>query len=169
MSRRCRGSRCRRPEGVVPGLFGLAWSCDLGHQVRRQRAGPLLHQRMVQGLPVASGRTDLPGRKGTGLPGPDHAQDACRRPGVEYAGDLGVPPTPLRQWGIAQDRSGRAAERTHSRSAHRNGYVQSLAFTPALGGPPDTVVVRFAFDAGPDGPPLADMDRITDGIRSLGR
>jgi Protein of unknown function (DUF2510) len=49
------------------------------------------------------------------------------------------------------------------------GYVQSLAFTPAPGGPPDAVVVRFAFDAGPDGPPLADMDRITDGIRSLGR
>ncbi|MCX5260652.1 DUF2510 domain-containing protein [Streptomyces canus] len=49
------------------------------------------------------------------------------------------------------------------------GYVQSLAFTPAPGGPRNAVVVRFAFDAGPDGPPLADMDRITNGIRSLGR
>ncbi|MEV7732673.1 DUF2510 domain-containing protein [Streptomyces sp. NPDC088921] len=49
------------------------------------------------------------------------------------------------------------------------GYVQSLAFTPAPGGPPGAVVVRFAFDAGPDGPPLADMDRITDGIRSVRR
>ncbi|MDT0487079.1 DUF2510 domain-containing protein [Streptomyces doebereineriae] len=49
------------------------------------------------------------------------------------------------------------------------GYVQSLVFTPAPGGPRNAVVVRFAFDAGPDGPPLADMDRITDGIRSVGR
>ncbi|MFG2468013.1 DUF2510 domain-containing protein [Streptomyces canus] len=50
---------CDRPlTGLrCPGLFGLAWSCDLGHRVRRQRAGPLLHQRMVQGLPVSFGRT----------------------------------------------------------------------------------------------------------------
>ncbi|MET8076005.1 DUF2510 domain-containing protein [Streptomyces sp. NPDC005303] len=49
------------------------------------------------------------------------------------------------------------------------GYVQSLAFTPGSGGPADAVVVRFAFDAGPGGPPLADMDRITRGIRSVDR
>jgi hypothetical protein len=49
------------------------------------------------------------------------------------------------------------------------GYVQSLAFTPDRDGPPDAVVVRFAFDAGPGGPPLADMDRITHGIRPAGR
>ncbi|GLP72509.1 membrane protein [Streptomyces sp. TUS-ST3] len=49
------------------------------------------------------------------------------------------------------------------------GYVQTLAVAPARGGPPDAVVVRFAFDAGPDGPPLADMDRITRGIRSVDR
>ncbi|MEU0942245.1 DUF2510 domain-containing protein [Streptomyces canus] len=48
-------------------------------------------------------------------------------------------------------------------------YVQSLALAPDRGGPPDAVVVRFAFDAGPDGPPLADMDRITGGIRSVER
>ncbi|MFJ4203213.1 DUF2510 domain-containing protein [Streptomyces sviceus] len=49
-------------------------------------------------------------------------------------------------------------------------YVQSLAFAPDRGGgPPDAVVVRFAFDAGPDGPPLADMDRITGGIRPVDR
>jgi len=48
------------------------------------------------------------------------------------------------------------------------GYVQSLALgRGADGGSPDAVVVRFAFDAGPDGPPLADMDRITKGIRSV--
>ncbi|MFI0780895.1 serine hydrolase domain-containing protein [Streptomyces sp. NPDC021212] len=59
-----------------------------------------------------------PGREGSGLPGSDHAQDACRRPGAEYAGDQ-----------CAQDRSGRAAERTHSCSVPRNG-------TESAGGPP---------------------------------
>ncbi|WP_118082776.1 DUF2510 domain-containing protein [Streptomyces sp. CC0208] len=48
-------------------------------------------------------------------------------------------------------------------------YVQSLALAPDRGGPADTVVVRFAFDAGPDGPPLTDMDRITGGIRPVER
>ncbi|ANS64033.1 hypothetical protein SLINC_1809 [Streptomyces lincolnensis] len=47
------------------------------------------------------------------------------------------------------------------------GYVQSLVF-PSSVGSESPVVVRFVFDAGPDGPPLADMDRITKGIRSLG-
>jgi hypothetical protein len=80
----------------------------------------------------------------------------------------------IREWVLltrecTQDRSGRAAELTHSRSVHRNGYVQSLAFTPGPDGPQNAVVVRFAFDAGPGGPPLADMDRITHGIRSVRR
>ncbi|MGW6794536.1 DUF2510 domain-containing protein [Streptomyces chartreusis] len=45
------------------------------------------------------------------------------------------------------------------------GYVQSLAFPSGVGtGSP--VVVRYIFDAGDDGPPLADMDRLTKGIRS---
>jgi hypothetical protein len=30
------------------------------------------------------------------------------------------------------------------------------------------VAVRYVFDAGEDGPPLADMDRITKGIRPIG-
>ncbi|MFF0012312.1 DUF2510 domain-containing protein [Streptomyces sp. NPDC005374] len=50
------------------------------------------------------------------------------------------------------------------------GYVQSLALTPGADrGSPSAavVVVRFAFDAGPGGPPLADMDRITEGIRPV--
>ncbi|MEU2430931.1 DUF2510 domain-containing protein [Streptomyces sp. NPDC007861] len=47
------------------------------------------------------------------------------------------------------------------------GYVQSLAFPSAVGSE-SPIVVRFAFDAGPDGPPLADMDRIAEGIRPLG-
>ncbi|MEU9449371.1 DUF2510 domain-containing protein [Streptomyces sp. NPDC048277] len=48
------------------------------------------------------------------------------------------------------------------------GYVQSLAF-PSDSGIPAPVVVRFVFDAGPDGPPLSDMDEITKGIRPTGR
>ncbi len=47
------------------------------------------------------------------------------------------------------------------------GYVQSLAFPTTVGtGAP--VIVRFVFDAGTDGPPLADLDRITKGIRPIG-
>ncbi|MER6406412.1 DUF2510 domain-containing protein [Streptomyces viridosporus] len=47
------------------------------------------------------------------------------------------------------------------------GYVQSLVFLSGVGtGSP--VLVRYVFDAGEDGPPPADMDRITRGIRSLG-
>lgn len=47
------------------------------------------------------------------------------------------------------------------------GYVESLAF-PSSTGTEALVIVRFAFDAGADGPPLSDMDRITRGIRSTG-
>lgn len=47
------------------------------------------------------------------------------------------------------------------------GYVESLAF-PSSVGTQALVIVRFAFDAGADGPPLSDMDRITRGIRSVG-
>lgn len=46
------------------------------------------------------------------------------------------------------------------------GYVESLAF-PSSVGTESPVIVRFVFDAGEDGPPLADMDRITKGIRSV--
>ncbi|WP_030179515.1 DUF2510 domain-containing protein [Streptomyces sp. NRRL S-813] len=47
------------------------------------------------------------------------------------------------------------------------GYVQSLVF-PSSVGSEAPVVVRFVFDAGADGPPLSDIDRITKGIRPLG-
>ncbi|NBE56886.1 DUF2510 domain-containing protein [Streptomyces boluensis] len=47
------------------------------------------------------------------------------------------------------------------------GYVQTLALPAPAGGPGSMVVVRFAFDAGPEGPPLAAIDEITRGIRSL--
>lgn len=47
------------------------------------------------------------------------------------------------------------------------GYVQSLAF-PSSVGSESLVVVRYAFDAGPDGPPLSLMDTLTKGIRPIG-
>jgi hypothetical protein len=47
------------------------------------------------------------------------------------------------------------------------GYVESLAF-PSSVGSESLVIVRFAFDAGDDGPPLSDMDKITEGIRPVG-
>ncbi|MEU3839870.1 DUF2510 domain-containing protein [Streptomyces sp. NPDC028635] len=47
------------------------------------------------------------------------------------------------------------------------GYVQSLVF-PSSTGTEAPVVVRYVFDAGQDGPPLTDMDRITRGIRPVG-
>ncbi|MEU1303451.1 DUF2510 domain-containing protein [Streptomyces shenzhenensis] len=47
------------------------------------------------------------------------------------------------------------------------GYVQSLAF-PSTVGTEAPVVVRFVFDAGPDGPALSGMDEITRGIRPVG-
>ncbi|OKI98889.1 hypothetical protein AMK18_23400 [Streptomyces sp. CB01249] len=47
------------------------------------------------------------------------------------------------------------------------GYVESLAF-PSPAGSESPVIVRFAFDAGPDGPSLALMDTVTKGIRPIG-
>ncbi|MFD8691190.1 DUF2510 domain-containing protein [Streptomyces sp. NPDC059651] len=47
------------------------------------------------------------------------------------------------------------------------GYVQSLVFPSAVGSE-SPVVVRYAFDAGPDGPPLSLMDTLTKGIRPIG-
>ncbi|MFH0517039.1 DUF2510 domain-containing protein [Streptomyces sp. M41] len=46
------------------------------------------------------------------------------------------------------------------------GHVQSLAFPSRVGtGAP--VIVRYVLDAGEDGPPTADMDRFTRGIRTV--
>lgn len=47
------------------------------------------------------------------------------------------------------------------------GYVQSLVF-PSTVGTESPVAVRYVFDAGEDGPPLTDMDRLTKGIRPAG-
>ncbi|MFF0682120.1 DUF2510 domain-containing protein [Streptomyces tendae] len=47
------------------------------------------------------------------------------------------------------------------------GYVQSMVF-PSTVGTESPILVRYVFDVGEDGPPLADMDRITKGIRPVG-
>ncbi|MFJ9541462.1 DUF2510 domain-containing protein [Streptomyces sp. NPDC101225] len=47
------------------------------------------------------------------------------------------------------------------------GFVESLAF-PSTVGTEAPVIVRFVFDAGEAGPPVADMDRIARGIRPIG-
>ncbi|WP_405809422.1 DUF2510 domain-containing protein [Streptomyces sp. NBC_00210] len=47
------------------------------------------------------------------------------------------------------------------------GYVQSLAF-PSTVGTEAMVIVRFAFDASPEAPGLADMDKIAASIRPIG-
>ncbi|MFI7394595.1 DUF2510 domain-containing protein [Streptomyces tendae] len=47
------------------------------------------------------------------------------------------------------------------------GYVQSMVF-PSTVGTESPILVRYVFDAGADGPSLADMDRITKGIRPIG-
>ncbi|MFD0343129.1 DUF2510 domain-containing protein [Streptomyces sp. NPDC127117] len=47
------------------------------------------------------------------------------------------------------------------------GYVQSLVFPSTVGGE-SLIIVRYAFDAGPDGPPLSLMDTITKAIRPIG-
>lgn len=48
--------------------------------------------------------------------------------------------------------------------AGAGGYVQSLVF-PSSSGSEAPVLVRFALDAGDDGPPLDDIDEIVEGIR----
>ncbi|EMF51461.1 MULTISPECIES: DUF2510 domain-containing protein [Streptomyces] len=47
------------------------------------------------------------------------------------------------------------------------GYVQSLVF-PSSSGSEAPVLVRFAVDAGEDGPPVDDIDEIVEGIRAVG-
>ncbi|WP_432067629.1 DUF2510 domain-containing protein [Streptomyces sp. C10-9-1] len=47
------------------------------------------------------------------------------------------------------------------------GFVQSVAF-PSETGPDSLVVVRFALDAGPEGPPVTLLDELPRGIRALG-
>ncbi|MFF4033513.1 DUF2510 domain-containing protein [Streptomyces sviceus] len=109
-------------------------------------------------LPAASGRApaalaqqDIPQAAGTSY-GRIRSHRVVRSERVAVAGGAGY----LVRWRVKTARGPGA-------------YVQSLALAPDRGGPAGAVVVRFAFDAGPDGPPLADMDRITGGIRPVER
>ncbi|WP_020137973.1 DUF2510 domain-containing protein [Streptomyces sp. 351MFTsu5.1] len=98
------------------------------------------------------------------------AQDIPRAAGGSYGGIRGH--SVVRAEHVAVAGSPGYLVRWRIRTAEGpGGWVQSLAFRPRAGtGPPRAVVVvRFVFDAGPAGPPLADMDRITRGIRSLDR
>ncbi|WP_338899219.1 DUF2510 domain-containing protein [Streptomyces sp. TG1A-60] len=47
------------------------------------------------------------------------------------------------------------------------GYVQSLVF-PSSSGSEALVLVRFALDAGDEGPPIGDIDEIVKGVRPVG-
>jgi hypothetical protein len=83
-------------------------------------SGPLLHQRDGSGpphrlWPHPYGQV----ARDSALPGPDHGQDPCHRP-VANADDQ-----------CAQNRSGRAGKRTHSRSLPRNGTRPSSPGTAA--------------------------------------
>ncbi|MEU9315994.1 hypothetical protein [Streptomyces sp. NPDC048295] len=66
--------------------------------------------------------------------------------------------------------AGRAGHRLRRRAdtaKEPGGYVQSLVL-PSTIGSEALIIVRHAFDAGPDGPPLSLMDTITRGIRPAG-
>ncbi|MGA4857956.1 DUF2510 domain-containing protein [Streptomyces koyangensis] len=52
-------------------------------------------------------------------------------------------------------------------AAGGGGWVQSLAFRSSAGSEA-MVVVRFAFDAGPEGPPLSLIDTVVKGIEPVG-
>ncbi|MEU0413065.1 DUF2510 domain-containing protein [Streptomyces griseorubiginosus] len=137
------------PEGWTPAKY-----VTRDNLVMTAEAGGRVFTRTVPGsrekLPEALAKKDIPQAADTSYDGVrDHR--VLRSARVEVAGCAGY----LVRWRV------RTAEGP-------GGYVQSLAFSPG-DGTPDTVVVRFAFDAGPGGPPLADMDRITRGIRSLDR
>ncbi|MFI6286326.1 DUF2510 domain-containing protein [Streptomyces sp. NPDC051018] len=64
-------------------------------------------------------------------------------------------------------RTGHLVRRRVVTGSGPGGYVQSLVF-PAPKGAGSLVIVRFAFDAGPGAPTLAEMDRIMASIRPIG-
>ncbi|MEV6650555.1 DUF2510 domain-containing protein [Streptomyces sp. NPDC051219] len=68
---------------------------------------------------------------------------------------------------VVAGRTGHVVRWRVSTGAGPGGYVQSLVF-PSAAGTEAMVLVRFAFDAGPDGPEPSLMDRITQGIRQAG-
>ncbi|MFE7274606.1 hypothetical protein ACFU95_29165, partial [Streptomyces sp. NPDC057623] len=97
----------------------------------------------------------------------DAADDAYHRDGIGRRPFGGIESHQVVRSGPAQV-AGRAGYlvRWRVRTAEGpGGYVQSLAF-PSRVGTEAPVIVRYVFDAGEDGPPLADMDLLTKGIRS---
>ncbi|MCP3817164.1 DUF2510 domain-containing protein [Streptomyces sp. A3M-1-3] len=68
---------------------------------------------------------------------------------------------------VVAGRTGHLVRWRVSTGAGPGGYVQSVVF-PSAAGTEAMVLVRLAFDAGPDGPELSLMDRITQGIRQSG-
>ncbi|NEB02334.1 DUF2510 domain-containing protein [Streptomyces sp. SID13726] len=139
------------PEGWVPARY-----VTRDNLVMTREGGGRVFARTVSGKlaqpPDALAEKDIPQAADTSYDG-IRGHHVVRSERVKVAGCAGY----LVRWRV------RTAEGP-------GGYVQSLAFArDADERSRGTVVVRFAFDAGPDGPPLADMDRITRGIRSLDR
>ena len=67
---------------------------------------------------------------------------------------------------VVAGRTGHLVRWRVTTGAGPGGYVQSLVFPSAVGSE-SLIIVRFAFDAGPDGPPVDGMDTITKGIRQI--
>ncbi|MEV7423128.1 DUF2510 domain-containing protein [Streptomyces sp. NPDC091212] len=67
---------------------------------------------------------------------------------------------------VVAGRTGHLVRWRVTTGAGPGGYVQSLVFPSAVGSE-SLIIVRFAFDAGPDGPPVGGMDTITKGIRQI--
>lgn len=94
----------------------------------------------------------------------DHAYDRDELKNRPYGGI--VSHQKVKEGSVAVD--GRAGYMVRWRVKTRSGpggYVESLVFPSTLG-TESLVCVRFVSDAGPDGPPLSDIDKITKGIRS---
>ncbi|CAM5722853.1 hypothetical protein SANTM175S_03943 [Streptomyces antimycoticus] len=113
------------------GRVGLAWLCDLGRRVRCQRAGPLLQQSDGSGPP----RRLWPHPHGQVVRDSAHparSTDAIRVAVRDVKADDQC----------AQNRSGRASERTHSRPLPRNGRRgirgRGITARPSRGGNPTT-------------------------------
>ncbi|MFH9860976.1 hypothetical protein [Streptomyces sp. NPDC017202] len=99
----------------------------------------------------------------------DAADDACDRDLVgrrPFGGIESHRPVAAGQVAVA-GRAGYYVRRRVTTAEGPGGHVQSLVF-PSTVGTEAPVLVRYVFDAGDDGPPLADMDRITKGIRPVG-
>jgi hypothetical protein len=102
----------------------------------------------------------------------DAADDAYDRDGLDrrpYDGITGHEAVGSGSVAVA-GRAGHYVRRRVTTGAGPGGYVHSLVF-PSSSGSEAPVLVRFAFDAGDDGPPLDDIDdtdEIVEGSRVVG-